>query len=77
MLRCIEKRLKLDNTEMEPYLRNEILFEFRQEFQIKKIIWCESFFTHNSFHGLNIFTNGIASILIDAKFIEKKKTEKQ
>lgn len=46
------------------YLRDEVLFEFRQEFKIEKIIRCKSFLTDHSFHGLHIFTDSVASILI-------------
>jgi len=44
-------------------LCNEVLLEFCQEFQIEQIVRCQSFFTHDSLHGLNVFTDGVARVL--------------
>lgn len=44
-------------------LRDKVLFELGEELQVKKIVRCQRFFTYYSFHGLDVLTDSVASIL--------------
>lgn len=44
-------------------LSNEVLFKLMQELQIKQVLRSQSLLTHHCFHCLDVFTNGITSIL--------------
>ena len=62
------KRLE-DSTVFVVALCNEILLEFRQEFQIEQVVRCQSFFTNDGLHGLDVFTDGVTRVLESDKFI--------
>ena len=44
-------------------LRDEVLLKLAEELEIEEIIWCQGFLPDDSLHGLDIFTDGIVSIL--------------
>lgn len=50
-------------------LSNEILLKLGQELQIKQVLRGQSLLTDDSLHGLDIFTDGIAGVLVDKQVI--------
>ena len=52
-----------DSTIFVAALRNEVLFEFREEFEIEQVIRRQSFLSHDSLHSLNVLADSVTSIL--------------
>lgn len=44
-------------------LRDEVLFEFRQELQVQEVIGRQRLLTYYGLHGLHVLSNGVASVL--------------
>lgn len=48
---------------------DEILFKFSKKFKIEQIILRQCFFTNNSFHCLDVFTDSVVCILWNNRWI--------
>jgi len=46
-------------------LRDEVLLKLWQEFQVQQIVRRQRLFSHDSFHCLNVFSNGVTCVLKD------------
>lgn len=44
-------------------LRDKVFLELWQEFQVQQIVRCQRFLSHDSFHSLHVFSNGITRVL--------------
>lgn len=61
-----------DGTIFVAALRDKVLLKLRQEFQVQQIIRCQCLFSYDSFHRLDVFSNGVTRILKNIFRIIKK-----
>lgn len=44
-------------------LRDEVFLKLGKELEVEQVIRCQSFFTDNSLHSLDVFSDGVAGVL--------------